>query len=180
MGRSFSLNIHESIGPVTDSVSYQGRGGPGAKAALHDTGRVEFELAGRSPTNEEGAREACTRLVDVLNAQGSNWSNPVPVVDAASDVDAYSTDRSDLTRLLLMQVVRASSDKKLWSELQRRGSVERKSDAEGLAGELRAAIAKKSIKYPAAQKASLTLVLEGDLQSGEARACTRDQSSRRD
>jgi hypothetical protein len=137
----------------------QRRGGPGAKASLHDTGRVEFELAGRSPQNEEDALEACARLVRWLNVHGADWGDPVPSIERVDDVDAWSTDRTDPAKKLQMQVVRASTVTERWATLARRGAVDVATDVEALAGELMAAITTKT-KYPAEQRASLTLVLD--------------------
>lgn len=156
-GRSFSCTLHETV-TVTDSISWsQTRPAPNGSATLHDSGRVDLKLTGQPPRNEEDSLAVSDRLVRYLNIGGEHWSNPVPGV---ADVDAISTDRTNPAMRLSIQVVRASTDRNFWQTLGRDGAAEKIQDVAAASNELISTIRKKAGRYPAAQRSSLTLVLD--------------------
>lgn len=156
-GRSVSCGVHESVA-ATDSISTsQTRPAPNGSATLDDTNRIQLNLRGRPPRNEEGSLDVSARLVRSLNARGATWSAPVL---GEEDVDAISTDRTIPTKNLHMQVVRATTDEALWRTLGREGVAEKNHDAAAAAREMISAVRKKAEKYPAAQRNNLTLILD--------------------
>jgi len=163
--RSYERGIMETVGAPTDSVQWnQTRTAPGATAGLNDRGLLNFRAEGGSSKNEQGAAEACARLVRSLNSWGgSDWSAPVEGTD---DVDLMSFSTRETQHKLHMQVVRASGNESMWQTLEIKRQVHISTDPEAAAQELAAAIAKKSARYPAAQKASLTLVIDASKTLG--------------
>ena len=156
--RSYERGGMETVGAPTDSVQWnQTRTAPGASAGLNDRGLLNFQVEGGSSKNEQGAAEACERLVRWLNSWGgSDWSAPVK---GTEDVDFMSFSAREAWHKLYMQVVRVGSES-MWRTLEIKRQEPIKTDAEAAAKELAAAIAKKSERYPAVQKASLTLVID--------------------
>lgn len=156
-GRSFSCGVHESVAATDSYSASQTRPAPNGSATLDDTNRIQLNLTGRPPRNEEGSLDVSARLVRSLNVGGATWRAPVI---GTEDVDAISTDSTILTKNLHMQVVRATTDEALWRTLGREGVAEKNQDATAVAQELISAVRKKAEKYPAAQRSNLTLVLD--------------------
>jgi hypothetical protein len=165
--RNFSSNPSENVEAPTDSVSWKQKRTSGESiAVLDDRNVIRFEAKGRSPKNEEDAIGICARLVRELNSHGATWNKPIEsIADDVDDVDGYSTDSEHPNNKLAMQVVRAANQE-IWRKLAREGHVESDSDAEKLADELRAAINKKSTKYPSTQKKALALVIDAGRTPG--------------
>lgn len=163
--RAFSRSVSEDVGDVTETLSWvQGRGGAGSHADLDDKNDIRMTVVGPSPRNEEGALEACSRLVRKLNRDGADWTEPV-AASTQDEVDATSHDRRDPARKMAMQVVRVTpkdslSNTPMWQRVSRDGAADVGLTAADAARDLMDAIEKKSKKYPAAQKAELTLVID--------------------
>ena len=132
------------------------RQGQDSDASISSDGQMEINLFGRSPRNEEGALAASARLVRKLNADGADWSEPVP---GEQDVDAESRSVSNPDKKLLMQVVRAA-DEDMWRTLGRQGSAKQILTPQIAADLLIGTIRKKARRYPLAQRRDLTLVLD--------------------
>jgi hypothetical protein len=124
-------------------------------AQADDQGKITLTATGPAPRNEEDGLQICGRLVRTLNKKGNDWSAPV---EGKQDIDGYSTD--PFGDELLMQVVRASNNTKLWQELNTVGSATIDYDPGSAAREMMDAIRKKSKKYPAEQKRRMVLVLD--------------------
>ena len=131
------------------------RPGLQSTADADDQGRITLTAAGPAPQNEEGALEICERLVRVLNSVGGTWSPPA---EWKQDIDGRSTNAAG--KELLMQVVRASNNGRLWEAVNREGSATVNYESVAVALEMIEAIRKKSRKYPAAQKRKMTLSLD--------------------
>lgn len=131
------------------------RPGLQSTAQADDQGKITLTATGPGPRNEDGALEICARLVRILNKTGEDWSVPV---EGHQDIDGYSTNPSGDE--LLMQVVRASNNNKLWQDVNKAGSVTIDYDPNTAAREMIEAIRKKSEKYPAEQKRKMSLVLD--------------------
>lgn len=157
IARNFSLDAelggYVVVGGKASLI--HGRPGLNSMAGANDEGRITLTATGPSPRNEEGAIEICARLVRFLNASGADWSEPR---EGAQDIDGCSTNSGGDT--LEMQVVRASTNRKLWQEVNEAGSATLDYVAATLADELIAAIRKKIGKYPSAQRKYLVLVLD--------------------
>ncbi len=131
------------------------RPGLNSTAQADDQGRVKLTVTGSSPKNEDDALNICARLVRVLNGQAGHWTAPNP---GEQDVDGYSTNSDG--HKFNMQVIRASHSPALWEELTKYGSACSESIASDVAKDMIAAVLKKSVKYPSAQKKELTLILD--------------------
>jgi hypothetical protein len=131
------------------------RPGLNSTAEADDQGRITLNVTGPSPKNEEDALEICARLVRMLNEHGETWSDPVR---GEQDIDGYSENLTG--DKLRMQVVRAINDTEFWRQLNEDGSATIEFTALTVANELMNTIRKKASKYPAAQRNSLTLVLD--------------------
>lgn len=140
----------------------QARDGERSKAILDDALGIRFWITGRSPRNEEGAQDACARLVDGLNQEGGHWSQPQDL-DQDNDADCRSTDGG---HRLDMQVVRASRDQDLWQTLGQVGNVARNLDCDGVADQLIEVVAHKAGRYPIDRRRELVLVIDASMLPG--------------
>ena len=131
------------------------RPGLQSTAQADDQGKITLAAIGPGPRNEEDALEICARLVRTLNRMGGDWSAPVK---GKQDIDGYSMNPAG--QKLRMQVVRASTNTRLWQEVNEVGSATIDYIASTAAREMIDAILKKSRKYPAEQKRGMSLVLD--------------------
>src|SRR5207237_8517540 len=67
LAREFSRGLVEYSPASDDSASTQTRSGVGSVAELRDGNEIKLSLDGRAPKNEEGALEACIRVVEYVN-----------------------------------------------------------------------------------------------------------------
>src|SRR5436305_190989 len=155
--RKFYMNTEPgSYLVVGDSASLlHTRPGLQSTAQADDQGKITLAAIGPGPRNEEDALEICARLVRTLNRMGGDWSAPVK---GKQDIDGYSTNPAGYK--LRMQVVRASTNTRLWQEVNDVGSATIDYIASTAAREMIDAILKKSRKYPAEQKRETSLVLD--------------------
>lgn len=161
MERHATADVGESvsIGELVD-WSHGRLGNKNSTAQLDNLGTIRAKLAGTSPRQEEDSLETCARLVRVLNAMGSSWSEPIEGDAANADADGLSVDVQDRKKTLRIQVVRASSNETMWRTLSQRHEVEVEADAEELADELLVVIKKKQAHYPARE--DLTLAIDAN------------------
>lgn len=144
-------------GPHTsDAISWeQSRPGTQSTAKLYGEGQITLTAFGPSPKNEEDGLEMCARLVRKLNREGAHWSDPV---EGEQDIDGWSHDSTG--KKLKMQVVRASNNERMWSQIGRDGMAVINTDLASVANEIMASIRKKGAKYGEAEKRVLTLILD--------------------
>jgi hypothetical protein len=131
------------------------RPGLQSTAQADDQGKITLTATGPGPRNEDDAVEMCARLVRSLNESGGDWSAQE---GGTQDIDAYSTNPNG--DKLLMQVVRASNNSKLWQEVNTVGSATIYYGPSTVASEMMEAIRKKLGKYPTEQKRKMSLVLD--------------------
>ncbi len=131
------------------------RPGLQSTAQADDQGKITLTANGPGPRNEDDAVEMCARLVRSLNERGGDWSAPE---EGTQDIDAYSTNPNG--DQLLMQVVRASNNSKLWQEVNTVGSATIDYGPSTAASEMMEAIRKKLGRYPTEQKRKMSLVLD--------------------
>lgn len=156
MSRNFFRSTTATV-KMSSSLSWSmTRPGPYGKATIDDQGKVDLDIAGQPPRNEDDALDITKRLVSKLNADGAAWGE---VASGDADIDACAIGEEEGTNLN-MQVVRASTDQEMWRALAYRGTVQKESSTADVAVELHRAIEKKANKYPASQRSRLTLVLD--------------------
>lgn len=136
-------------------------------ATANRDGSVERQVTGRPPQNEQGALEACKALVEFLNRDQVQWETPTDVsgndIGATAGIDCVSIAADGSDRKLLMQVVRADDDHHYFVEWSQRGEAEKKSSASEAAGVLKRVIGKKARHTAPQDRATTTLVLDGDV-----------------
>jgi hypothetical protein len=117
---------------------------------------VQSRLSGRPPQGESDTLVAASILFAALNARGGTWG---PIAESADPADCQATDANG--RILLVQIVRADSGY-VWRELAAGGLVETNSQITELVSDLRAAIQKKTERYPLAVRNGLFLGLDAN------------------
>ena len=146
-------------GKVVGFGESHGRG-RAASGDADESGIVEITILGSSPRGEEGAIEACQRLVEQLNLGGTIWAPPIEVTNV-QHIDAIA-ERADGTarNRLTIQVVRALTDPVFWRSLGHEKSVTIGIPVAEAAGLLKSAVEFKANKIPSEIRTALTLVLD--------------------
>ncbi|MGB3134379.1 MAG: hypothetical protein WBB04_07400 [Candidatus Macondimonas sp.] len=131
-----------------------------ASGDWHASEMVTFQIAGSSPRGEEGALEACQRLIDHINLESKLWEAPTEV-PGVQHIDAVSlgVGKNSGNRLTI-QVVRALTDPAFWKSLGCNGSASISVTTPEAAEYLKDAILFKVDRIPSAVCASLTLALD--------------------
>jgi len=125
-----------------------------------DSGVITITVSGSSPRGEEGALEACQRLVEHLNLSGCSWATPKEVV-GVQHIDAIARSADGLTgSTLTIQVVRALTDPAFWQSLGHSRSAAISVSVAEAADLLKSAVEFKANKIPLEIRAGLTLALD--------------------
>ncbi len=138
------------------------REGTTASSYINEHDDIEFKLEGNSPQGEQDTLKVCQILLNVLNQNGGNWSNP-----KMSDrgVDCVSENLKNSSEILEIQVVRASTNPELWKSLANKGQInnERISTSE-IVSEIKKSIETKSNErtIPSNIRQSITLALDAN------------------
>ena len=102
-------------------------------------GIIAGEITGRPPQNEEDTLGVCLRLVQVLNALGSDWNAPEKPCGRERGVDCVAEWKGDSKRTFEIQVVRADPNPETWRALATQGRLRLIEPAGELASKLRTA-----------------------------------------
>jgi hypothetical protein len=146
-------------GKIIGVAESHGRG-RAASGDMDDSGHISISVAGTSPRGEEGALEACRRLVTHLNSIGECWGSPleergVKYIDAtASGNGSFSGQK------LTIQIVRASTDSDFWQQLGHNGNNKVSLSLAEAAQLLKSAVQSKLKKIPLEHRSHLTLALD--------------------
>ena len=122
-------------------------------------GKVSLRLSGYSPQGEEDSFNASRILTEAMNRMGASWSEPTAGVELA---DYVAIDLRQPSLTLEIQVVRAIEDPIFWKSLNKTGEVQRVKPPIDLVPMVRAAVAKKVIRYGPAERARLVLALDAN------------------
>lgn len=121
----------------------------------HDS--VSSNLSGAPPTGEADTLNVGRVLIDALNSRGSSWGVAILGRD---EIDCSAKCLVDPCKELRIQVIRADPTPELWKQLAINGTVRHTRKPEELAYVLSESIRRKSLKYPASVKATVTLALD--------------------
>lgn len=148
-------------GKVIGFAESHGRG-RAAAGDMDDSGHVSISVAGTSPKGEEGALQACCRLVDHLNSMGESWGIPLEVSALKYKyVDAIASGEGGFSgQSLAIQVVRAFTDPAFWQQLNYYEANTLCLSLVESAQLLKLAVESKLKKIPIDHRPPLTLVLD--------------------
>lgn len=146
-------------GKIVGFSESQGRG-RAASGDVEGSSHVSIKISGVPPRGEEGAIQACQRLVDHLNLIGQSWANPSEV-SGVQHIDAIAVGEGSFSgKTLVIQVVRALTDPAFWQSLGHTGNSDLSLSLVEAADTLRAAVELKAQKIPHAMRSRLTLALD--------------------